>query len=168
LKNKLKPGDFMHLIYQVVFALLLVFGSSFADETPSPTKKPLEAPQFTTLVMLIKAAGLQDVFVGTGPFTIFAPSNTAFDNLGKEKLNELLKVENKDQLTDILTYHVIPGKYLSSHLKSMETKTVNGKNIKIKVENGQVKVNNAIVTKKDMIGPNGVIYEIDTVLIPAK
>lgn len=158
----------MRIFFQAVLALLLFSTAGFAQEKPAATQKPLESPQFSTLVMLIKAAGLEDIFVGTGPFTIFAPSNEAFNKLGKSKLNELLKTENKDELVDILTYHVIPGKYLSPSLKSMDVRTINGNNIKIRIENGQIKVNNAAVIKKDMVGPNGVVYEIDTLLTPTR
>lgn len=156
----------MQRFYPFYFIFLLSFGLCIANESPAP-KSPLEAPELSTLVNLIKAAGLEDIFVGTGPFTVFAPTNEAFDKLGKKKLEDFLKTENKDHLADVLTYHLIPGKYLSSSLKPMEAKTINGKSIQIKIENSQIKVNNATVLKKDMVGPNGVVYEIDTVLLPA-
>ena len=107
-----------------------------------------------------------DIFVGTGPFTGFAPSNEAFQKFGKEKLHQLLNPDNRDQLTSLIIYHVVPGKYLSKDLKSMDLKTINGKSLAITVQNGEIKVNNAKVIRKDLVGPNGVIHIIDTVLVP--
>lgn len=150
------------LLFLFQFAAIACFGEV---GTPPP-KKPLQAPQFTTLLTLIKAADLQDIFIGTGPFTIFAPSNAAFEKLGKRQLAELTKPQNKDLLIDLLTYHVIPGKYLSANLKTMDAQTINGKKIHITVDDGQIKANNANVTKKDLVGPNAVVYEIDAVLKP--
>ncbi len=112
------------------------------------------------------AAGLKDLFVGTGPWTAFVPTNKAIEKFGMNKWNQYLKPENRDQLMDILTYHVIPGKYLSKNMKSERVKTAEGRSIDIQVHNGVIKVNNATVVKKDLVGPNGVIHEIDRVLMP--
>ena len=81
-------------------------------------------------------------------------------------MNDLLKPENQDKLALILIYHVVPGKYMSSNLSNEKLKTVNGKNLDVRTENGNIKVNNATVLRKDMIAPNGVMHEIDTVLMP--
>ena len=106
------------------------------------------------------------MFRGTGPFTGFIPTNAAFEKLGVSQVEELLKPENKDQLAAILTYHMVPGKYKSDSLKSTRLQTINGKYLDIKVENHKITVNNAKVVKADLEGPNWIVYEIDTVLIP--
>ena len=116
--------------------------------------------------MLVNKAQLKDLFNGTGPFTVFAPTDEAFKKLGKEKLDRLTKPENRDELSTILIYHVVPGKYLSKSLKTRQSISVGGKPLQINVEGGEIKVNNAKVVKMDLVGPNGVIHEIDTVLMP--
>lgn len=123
-------------------------------------------PNLSTFVMAIREAELSDLFNGTGPFTAFVPSNAAFEKLGKAQLADLLKPENKDKLVDILIYHIVPGKYIAENLKSKNYRTVNGKDIEVKVDDGKITVNNAKVTRTDLVGPNGVIHEIDTVLMP--
>lgn len=155
----------MRLFYLAMAILLTICPILLSGQEISPTR-PLDSPQFSTLVMLIKAAGLEDIFIGTGPFTVFAPSNQAFEKLGTTQLHDLMKEKNRDRLTDILTYHVVPGKYMSSNLRTQELRTINGKTLQAKVDGDHIKINDATVTKKDMVGPNGVIYEIDTVLSP--
>lgn len=122
--------------------------------------------QFKTLKAALEAAGLTEILEGQGPFTVFAPTNAAFEALGKEKLQALLKPENKDKLVKVLTYHVVAGELTSSDLKSGETKTAEGGEVKIKVNSGSVMVNNAKVTKADIKASNGIIHAIDKVLLP--
>ncbi|MBX7222227.1 MAG: fasciclin domain-containing protein [Blastocatellia bacterium] len=122
---------------------------------------------FTTLVSAIKAAGLVDTLRGNGPFTVFAPTDEAFAKLPKGTLESLLKPENKDQLVKILTYHVVAGKVTAEQVvKLKDAKTVQGGKINIKVAGNKVKVNDATVTKTDIMTGNGVIHVIDTVLLP--
>jgi uncharacterized surface protein with fasciclin (FAS1) repeats len=137
--------------------------SSQANNQPSTS---LTDPNIKTFVDAIHSADLGEIFQGTGPFTAFIPTNAAFDRFGKEKLKDLLKPENKDKLTSILIYHIVPGKYMSKNLKTMNLHTINGKTVQVTVEDDHIRVNNANVTRTDIIGPNGVIHEIDTVLIP--
>lgn len=135
--------------------------------TRDPTSKtPIDDPDLTTFVELLKAADLFDLFSGTGPFTVFVPSNEAFKKLGTKKKEELLKPENKDRLADLIIYHFVPGKYLSKNLKSTSLSTVNGKKLEVINDNGVIKVNGAKVTRFDLVGPNGVVHVIDTVLVP--
>jgi len=122
---------------------------------------------FSTLKAALEAAELTDTLAGQGPFTVFAPTNAAFEALGKEKVEALLKPENKDKLIKVLTYHVVPGQVMSADLKSGETKTVEGGEVMVMVKDGKVKVNNAQVTQADVKASNGVIHVIDTVLLPA-
>lgn len=126
----------------------------------------LTDPDLTTFASLVKKANLITFFHGTGPFTSFIPSNEAFLKFDRKKLAELEDPKNMDELVDFINYHVILGKYLSQNLKSGIKRTVNGKNINVRSENGQIWVNDAKVTKTDLVGPNGVTYIVDTVLMP--
>jgi len=121
---------------------------------------------FSTLVAAVKAAGLVDTLNGTGPFTIFAPTNAAFDKLPKGTVEDLLKPENKAKLTAVLTYHVVAGKVLAADVKTGMVKTVQGGDLDVKVAAGGVTVNGAKVVKTDIVGSNGVIHVIDSVLLP--
>jgi uncharacterized surface protein with fasciclin (FAS1) repeats len=126
----------------------------------------IDRPELSTYKKAAESAKIIQLFQGTGPFTAFIPTNAAFEKLGKEKLDILLSQNNQDRLADILMYHVVPGKYLEKNLKSMKVRTIEGREITIQVNNGEIRVNGAKVVKTDLIGPNGVVHEIDTVLIP--
>jgi uncharacterized surface protein with fasciclin (FAS1) repeats len=126
----------------------------------------VEAGSFGTLVAAVQAAGLVDTLKGDGPFTVFAPTDEAFAALPDGTVEELLKPENKDQLVAILTYHVVPGKVMSTDLSNnMEAATVNGADVKIMTEGG-VMVETASVTAADIETSNGVIHVIDSVILP--
>jgi uncharacterized surface protein with fasciclin (FAS1) repeats len=121
---------------------------------------------FSTLVAAVQAAGLADTLSGAGPFTVFAPTNAAFAKLPAGTVETLLKPENKDQLTAILTYHVVAGDVKAADVVTLTTaNTVNGKAVAIDTSNG-VKINDATVTATDINASNGVIHVIDTVLLP--
>ena len=124
------------------------------------------AGQFNTLVAAVKAAGLVDTLNGKGPFTVFAPTDEAFAKLPAGTVEDLLKPENKEKLTAILTYHVLSGKIMAADVKTSSAKTVNGKDVIIKVTDGKVTIGAANVVKTDILASNGVIHVIDTVLIP--
>ena len=127
----------------------------------------MAAGQFKTLTAALKAAGLVETLRGTGPFTVFAPTDEAFAKLPTGTVEELLKPENKEKLTAILTYHVLAGKVPSKDITSaMEPKTVNGKALKVEPKDGKVMVNDATVIKADVEASNGVIHVIDKVLMP--
>ncbi|CUH79949.1 fasciclin domain-containing protein [Tropicibacter naphthalenivorans] len=126
------------------------------------------AGQFETLLAAATAAGLVDTLKGEGPFTVFAPTDEAFAALPEGTVENLLKPENKDQLTQILTYHVIPGKVMSTDLADdMKAATVEGSEITIDLDNG-VMVDNASVVTADIEASNGVIHVIDGVIMPAQ
>lgn len=126
----------------------------------------VEAGSFTTLVAAVQAAGLVDTLKGEGPFTVFAPTDDAFAALPEGTVESLLLPENLEQLTAILTYHVVPGKVMSTDLSDgMEAATVQGGNVMIMTEGG-VKVNSANVTTADIETSNGVIHVIDAVILP--
>ena len=123
-------------------------------------------PDFSTLVAAVTAAGLVETLSGTGPFTVFAPTNEAFAKLPAGTVEELVKPENKAKLAAILTYHVVSGKVMSSDLSDgMKAATVNGQEITIHTHGG-VKVNEAHVTTADLEASNGVIHVLDSVIMP--
>jgi uncharacterized surface protein with fasciclin (FAS1) repeats len=124
------------------------------------------AENFKTLVAAVKAAGLVETLQGQGPFTVFAPTDEAFAKLPAGTVEDLLKPENKDRLAAILKYHVVPGKVLAADVKTMEAKTAQGQNLKLKVSDAGVTVNNANVIKTDLLADNGVIHVIDRVILP--
>jgi uncharacterized surface protein with fasciclin (FAS1) repeats len=122
---------------------------------------------FTTLVAAVKAAGLVDALKGEGPLTVFAPTDAAFAALPAGTLDSLLKPENKDQLTAILLYHVVPGKVMSADLKgTVNAATLQGDTVEIVVSSSGVTVNGANVVKADVAASNGVIHVIDAVILP--
>lgn len=126
---------------------------------------------FSTLVTAVKAAGLVDTLSGTGPFTVFAPTNEAFAALPAGTLDTLLKPENKATLASILTYHVVPGSVYAKDVKSGDVTTVNGATFTVSIDNGSVfitdgKGDRAKITQTDIAATNGVIHVINTVLLP--
>ncbi len=121
---------------------------------------------FKTLVTALKAADLVDTLKGKGPFTVFAPTDEAFAKIPKAKLDALLK--DKKELKKILTYHVVSGKVMAADVKPGMVKTVEGNSLSVTSMNGVVKVDNATVTKTDIVADNGVIHVIDTVIMPKK
>jgi uncharacterized surface protein with fasciclin (FAS1) repeats len=125
----------------------------------------VSAGSFTTLVAAVKAAGLVDTLKGTGPFTVFAPTDEAFAKLPAGTVEALLK--DIPKLTKILTYHVVAGKVMAADVVKLKSaKTVEGSEVKIDASNG-VKINDSTVTTADVAADNGVIHIIDTVLLPA-
>jgi len=122
---------------------------------------------FSTLVTAVKAAGLVDTLAGKGPFTVFAPTNAAFAKLPEGTLEMLLKPENKDKLTAVLTYHVVPGKVMAADVVGLDSaKTVQGQTVSIDAGDKGVAVDGASVIKTDIEASNGVIHVIDTVILP--
>jgi uncharacterized surface protein with fasciclin (FAS1) repeats len=148
-----------------------------------PTKNIVEnamnSQDHTTLVAAVKAAGLVGTLEGAGPFTVFAPTNEAFAKLPPGTVDTLLKPENKETLTKVLTYHVVAGKVTSKDLKKMikegggkaEIKTVEGGTITASIHGGKIVLTDetggmSTVTIADVYQSNGVIHVVDTVLMP--
>ncbi len=126
----------------------------------------VNAGSFETLVAAVQAAGLVETLKGDGPFTVFAPTDEAFAALPEGTVDDLLKPENKDKLTSILTYHVVPGKVMSGDLSDgMMAATVQGSEVTIKTDPA-VMVDEASVTQADIEASNGVIHVIDKVIMP--
>lgn len=121
----------------------------------------------TTLVAAVKQAGLVETLSGTGPFTVFAPTNAAFAAIPKATLDGLMKPEMKADLTKILTYHVVAGAVKAADLKDgQELTTVQGGKLKVSIKDGVVMINNAKVTIADVVSSNGVTHVVDAVLMP--
>ncbi|MEG4533505.1 fasciclin domain-containing protein [Microcoleus sp. D2_18a_D3] len=123
-------------------------------------------PQFKTLTKALGAADLVATLQRKGPFTVFAPTDAAFAALPEGTVENLLKPENKAQLTKILAYHVVPGSVVSTSLKSGDVKSVEGSSLNVAVSAGKVTVGGANVVKADIKASNGVIHVIDKVLMP--
>ena len=153
--------------YLAITAAALIAGPALADgHSKDIVDTAVEAGSFTTLVAAVEAAGLVDTLKGEGPFTVFAPTDDAFAALPEGTVAELLKPENKDKLTAILTYHVVPGKVMSGDLtNNMMADTAQGGQVTIMTEGG-VTVDGANVVTADIEASNGVIHVIDAVIMP--
>ena len=141
----------------------------------------INSKDHTTLVAAVKAAGLVDTLQGPGPFTVFAPTNKAFDKLPKGTVEALVKPENKTTLTGILTYHVVPGRYTTQDLMSLVARgggqvmltTANGEQLTIR-QSGRTQLlvtdrkgDQAVITIPNVLQSNGVIHVVDAVLLPS-
>jgi uncharacterized surface protein with fasciclin (FAS1) repeats len=127
----------------------------------------VSAGSFQTLVTAAKAANLVDALKSPGPLTVFAPTDEAFAKLGDATIQKLLA--NPDKLAEVLKYHVVSGKVMAADVVTMNgksVKTLNGASARIKVQGGEVSVDNAKVVKTDITTDNGVIHVIDTVILP--
>ena len=123
-----------------------------------------EAGIFNTLVAAVQAAGLVETLSGDGPFTVFAPTDEAFDKLGDSKVEDLLLPENRDKLIAILTFHVVPGQIEASDLLSTSrARTINGTQLPVGLRIGEARI-----IKPDIEASNGIIHVIDEVLIPVR
>ena len=151
--------------------MALVFGMSMAAAPALAADADIVdtaigAGTFQTLVAAVGAAGLVDVLKSDGPFTVFAPTDEAFAALPEGTVENLLKPENKEQLIAVLTYHVVPGKVMSTDLvDDMMAATVQGSSVTIDLDNG-VMVDGATVVAADIEATNGVIHVIDSVILP--
>lgn len=141
--------------------------SSYAGGQKDIVDTAVAAGSFKTLAAALTAGDLVGTLKGEGPFTVFAPTDEAFAKLPAGTLDDLLKPENKTKLQGILTYHVVPGKVMAADVvKVKSAKTVNGQSVTIKVTDGTVMIDNAKVTKTDIMCSNGVIHVIDAVILP--
>lgn len=158
--NKLTYG-----LLAVVFAFSL--SSNIKAQDKDIVDLAVGTESLSTLVTAVKAGGLVETLQGDGPFTVFAPTNEAFEKLPEGVVEMLLKPENKDKLVAVLTYHVVAGKVMSTDLRNnMKATTVNGAMATIKLANGKAMVDNATVAAADIKASNGVVHVIDTVILP--
>ena len=157
----------------------VMVGGAAMYPTRNIVENAVNSKDHTTLVAAVKAAGLVDTLSGSGPFTVFAPTNAAFAKLPAGTVDTLLKPENKPMLTKVLTYHVVPGRVSASELMSMirdgggmaRLNTVEGSTLTAKMMGGNVvlvdeKGGTASVTQADVFQSNGVIHVTDTVSMP--
>ena len=148
-------------VLTITFMILGFAYSSYAGDHPGSNQKDVvdtavAAGSFKTLAAALTAADLVGTLKGKGPFTVFAPTD-----------DDLLKPANKAKLQGILTYHVVSGKVMAADVVKLKSaKTVNGQSVTIKVKDGTVMVDNAKVTKTDILCTNGVIHVIDAVILP--
>jgi uncharacterized surface protein with fasciclin (FAS1) repeats len=146
-------------------AAIPVAGVQAARPQKNIVQTAASAPQFSTLVSLVKKAGLVSTLSGRTKYTVFAPTNAAFAKVPKRTLNALAK--DRAQLKAVLLYHVVKGRVPASKVVRLTSaRTVNGASVTIKVRNGKVFVNNARVTKPDIKASNGIVHQINRVLLP--
>ena len=144
------------------------FAGNYAKQDKDIVDTAVAAGDFTTLAAALQAAGLVDTLKGDGPYTVFAPTDEAFAKLPAGTVETLLMPENKDQLIEILTYHVVPGKVEASDVVLLTSAaTANGTDVKISVVESKVYVNESQVIATDIEASNGVIHVVDTVILPA-
>jgi uncharacterized surface protein with fasciclin (FAS1) repeats len=146
---------------------MLAAAPARAQQTRNIVDTAVAAGSFTTLAKALAAADLVATLEGPGPFTVFAPTDEAFAKLPAGTLDNLLKPENKDRLRRILTYHVVAGEVRADDVAKLRSaKTVSGDALTVKVRDGNVRVDDANVTKTDIQASNGVIHIIDAVILP--
>ena len=171
------------LVAATIFTLAACSSSSTAEAPATAASAAASAPAdnsthtlpeivstaegFATLVTALKASGLDQTLNGAGPFTVFAPTDGAFAALPVGVLDALLKPENKDALTKILTYHVLSTAVKAADVTNGDVATVEGQNVTLTSADGAVTVNGANVIQADVVGKNGVAHAIDAVLIPS-
>ena len=157
------------LLCLTVLSLLAVGASVAVADKPEKdlVDTAVGAGQFKTLAAALKAAGLVDTLKGKGPFTVFAPTDKAFEKLPAGTVENLLKPENKEKLIKVLTYHVVAGEVKAADVVKLKSaKTVNEKEVTVHVADGKVMINKSHVTQADVMATNGVIHIIDEVLLP--
>jgi uncharacterized surface protein with fasciclin (FAS1) repeats len=157
------------IIRRTLMVLSLAALAAGCATTPTPTTIADTAaanPQLSTLSKLVADAGLTETLRGTGPFTVFAPTDEAFKAVPAKTMQEL--AANKEMLKAVLTYHVIAGKVMAADVKVGNVKTVNGANLALGKAGTFVTVEEALVQQADVAATNGVVHVIDKVLLPPK
>jgi uncharacterized surface protein with fasciclin (FAS1) repeats len=150
-----------------LLGLLAVSLAGCASMQPKTVPEVIASdPELSTLSKMISDAGLTQTLSGAGPFTVFAPTNAAFKAVPAKTMDELTK--NKEMLTQVLTYHVIPAKAGAADVKQGSVKSVNGANLALSRAGTYVTVEDAVVTKSDLNATNGVVHVVDRVLLPPK
>jgi len=162
--------------FLAVLGVALLAGPAVAQQDDANTEQPdivdtaVQADDFNTLAQALEAADLVGALKGDGPFTVFAPTDAAFDALPDGQLEALLQPENKGQLQAILQYHVVSGKAMASDVTGMDAApTLEGRSVQFQVTDGTVTLmgqNTATVVQADIEASNGVIHVIDSVLLP--
>ncbi|PPE65884.1 fasciclin domain-containing protein [Caldimonas caldifontis] len=154
------------LLAASALSLAVITGCATSPAPKTIADTAAATPQLSTLNKLINDAGLADTLRGPGPFTVFAPTNEAFQALPKATLDALAK--DKDQLAAVLRYHVVPGKVMAADVKTGKAKTVQGAELNLSKAGTYVTVEEAMVVQADVSATNGVVHVIDRVLIPPR
>jgi uncharacterized surface protein with fasciclin (FAS1) repeats len=152
----------MRFVASALFAAVIAFAPTAKAAEKDIVAIAASNPDFSTLVTAVKAAGLVEALQADGPITVFAPTNAAFEKIGKEKLNAI--IANKELLTKILKAHVVSGKVLAADAAKLNGQKVNG--FTVNASSAGVSIGDAKVIKADIKASNGVIHVIDTVLVP--
>ena len=155
--------------FKGLFAVILAVALSVNAQAQNSdiVELAVATDDLSTLVTAVKAADLVETLQSDGPFTVFAPTNAAFEALPEGVLEMLLKPENKDALVSVLTYHVVPGNVMSGNLKDgMTATTVEGNDVEVAIKYGTVKVDGAKVIMADVEATNGVVHVIDSIILP--
>ncbi|MBS2969174.1 fasciclin domain-containing protein [Metabacillus sp. KIGAM252] len=164
MKKKIVIGFFLIFMMALSFSRGIL-AAEITEGNKDIVETAAEAGEFKILAAALEKAGLAETLKGAGPYTVFAPTDQAFEKLLQDLGITAEELLNRKDLKNILLYHVVPGKVLSSDLKNgMKVKTLAGKEVMISLD--PVKVNNATVVKPDIEASNGVIHVIDTVLLP--
>jgi uncharacterized surface protein with fasciclin (FAS1) repeats len=179
IKKNIIAAAFVAAVSTLIAAENPMVGGAPMYASKNIVQNAMQSKDHTTLVAAVKAAGLVATLEGKGPFTVFAPTNAAFEKLPAGTVDTLLKPENKEKLAGILTYHVVAGKWTAEQLAekikasngTAELKTVNGETLTAKLDGDSIvltdeKGGTAKVTTADVLQSNGVIHVIDTVLTP--
>ncbi|MFP3942680.1 MAG: fasciclin domain-containing protein [Alphaproteobacteria bacterium] len=169
----------LNLVSGITVALSLALAGTLAQGAQEQQQRGMQRDgiletargtgQFNTLVQALEKSGLAQELERGGPYTIFAPTDAAFNKLGKQKVNDLMKPENKDQLAEILKYHVVRGEVKAGDVsgKRMRAETLEGGRLQINAKDRRVvRINEAQVTQPDIPAQNGVIHAVDEVLMP--
>lgn len=173
LRSTFSTSTFRLAIAGAALSLIALGGCAMSGkQTAEPAAMPakdivdtaVSAGSFNTLVAAVKQAGLVDTLKSKGPLTVFAPTDEAFAKIPKDQLNAILA--DKALLTKILTYHVVAGKVMAADVKPGPVKTVQGSNMTVSMDGGNVMVDKAKVLKTDIAASNGVIHVIDSVIVP--
>lgn len=155
----------------IIMLFVTIQGNAWAKSEKNIVQIASSDKQLSTLVTALQSAELVETLQGPGPFTVFAPTNDAFNKLPADTVQSLLKPENKQMLVDLLTYHVKSDNLDSSQIEKLngqEIQMLNGKPAKIEVKDGKVYIDNAQIIQKDIVASNGIIHVIDAVLSPEK
>ena len=164
---KSKHVQFTALVAASFLLAASAFAGSYGKKKADIVDTAVAAGDFSTLAAALQAGGLVDTLKSDGPFTVFAPTDAAFAKLPAGTVESLLKPENRDQLVEILTYHVVPGKVKAADVVALNSATTaNGSDVRIRVENESVFVNDSRVVATDIWASNGVIHVVDTVILP--
>ena len=158
---------FTALMAASLFLAASAFAGGYGKKKDDIVDTAVAAGDFTTLAAALQAGGLVDTLKSDGPFTVFAPTDEAFAKLPAGTVESLLLPENRDQLVEILTYHVVPGKVKAADVVTLSSaQTANGSDVHIRVEEQTVFTNDARVVATDIAASNGVIHVVDTVILP--